>query len=245
MAGRALAISPNANDAAFNHPGPKNPPHPNPPGQSKGPQCLLRGTRVRTPSGWRFVEELEVGAELETLDGVMPVRWVGVSRYRVSDKGGGAALPIRVARSALAENVPSQDLYLSPDHALFLDGVFVPVKYLENGTTITRASLTSARTLDYYHVELATHQVIFAEDLPVETLLVYEPAVRERFANFVQYERTYGAADAAMIPFAPFVRYGGAFDEVKALARLVASSVIDVRDPIQVIYDRVAERAHA
>lgn len=38
-------------------------------------------------------------------------------------------------RGALAPSVPGADLYLSPDHALFLDGVLVPVKYPINGTS--------------------------------------------------------------------------------------------------------------
>ena len=31
--------------------------------------------------------------------------------------------PIKICRSALAPNVPHRDLYLSPGHALYLDGV--------------------------------------------------------------------------------------------------------------------------
>jgi hypothetical protein len=39
-------------------------------------------------------------------------------------------MPIRVARGALAEQTPHSDLYLSPGHAVLIDGVLIMVKEL-------------------------------------------------------------------------------------------------------------------
>ena len=71
-------------------------------------------------------------------------------------------------RGAFGENVPERDMYLSPDHAVFVDGVLIPVKLLINGTSITQVKRDR---VTYYHVELPDHAVILAEGLPVESYL--------------------------------------------------------------------------
>ena len=79
--------------------------------------------------------------------------------------------PIKICRSALAPNVPHRDLYLSPAHALYLDGVLIRVKGLVNGRSIVRCSKGEEDRLKYFHLELEDHQVIFAEGAPVELAL--------------------------------------------------------------------------
>ena len=64
--------------------------------------------------------------------------------------------------------MPERALFLSPDHAVYVDGVLVPVRLLVNGTSIAQVK---RRTVTYYHVELAAHEVILAEGLPCESYL--------------------------------------------------------------------------
>jgi len=88
----------------------------------------------------------------------------------------------------------------------------------------------------------ATHEVIFAEGALAESLLVTND--RDTFDNFAAYERMYGADNRpAMTPWAPIVCYNGGRSELKALLRRAASQVVDVRDPVHVVYDRSASRA--
>ena len=47
-------------------------------------------------------------------------------------------------------------------------GVLVPIMYLINGTTIARVPVD---TITYWHVELATHDILLAEGLPAESYL--------------------------------------------------------------------------
>jgi hypothetical protein len=61
-----------------------------------------------------------------------------------------------------------RELYLSPDHAVLVNDVLVPVKLLINGTTIAQAHDDHVR---YFHVELPRHAVILAEGLTVESYL--------------------------------------------------------------------------
>jgi hypothetical protein len=76
--------------------------------------------------------------------------------------------PVRVKAGAFGKTVPRRDLVLSPDHAVFVDGVLIPVKYLINGASIARIR---RRTVTYYHLELPDHAIILAESLPVESYL--------------------------------------------------------------------------
>ena len=61
-----------------------------------------------------------------------------------------------------------RDLYLSPDHAVFVNDVLVPVKLLINGTSIAQVKRDR---VTYFHVELPEHAVILAEGLTVESYL--------------------------------------------------------------------------
>ena len=71
-----------------------------------------------------------------------------------------------------------RNLRLSPDHAVFVDGVLIPVRYLINGRTIVQERVDQ---VTYYHVELPAHDVIIAEGLPCETYL--DTGNRSAFAN--------------------------------------------------------------
>jgi hypothetical protein len=125
---------------------------------------------------------------------------------------------------------------------LLIDDVLIEVRDLVNGTSITHAVPEGMRDLEYFHIELETHEVILAEGAPVETLLLTEG--RESFSNFVEYERLYGpVVKPAMVPYAPVLGYSRARAHLMALLRLGVSQVVDVRDPIQVAYDRIAARA--
>ena len=46
-----------------------------------------------------------------------------------------------------------------------------------------------------------------------------------------------------MTPCAPRICYNGRRSELKALLRRAVSPVVDVRDPIQLLHDRIAARA--
>ena len=68
----------------------------------------------------------------------------------------------------------------------------------------------------------------------------------ETFTNFADYERLYpGEVAFTMQPYAPTVTYVTARAHVAALLRLGVSPLVDVRDPLQRAYDRIAARADA
>jgi hypothetical protein len=175
--------------------------------------------------------------------GPLPVKWIGRQRFKKdSPSWHWSVAPIRVARFALSDQYPRRDLYLSPKHSLLIDGFLIPVEWLLNGRSIALATMDDLDVIDYVHIELETHEVVFAEGAPAETLLVTND--REDFANFVEYERLYGADErSAMKPFAPILKYKGVGGELERLLRLAMSPVIDIRDPILRARNRIAARA--
>ena len=129
--------------------------------------CLCRGTLILTDRGEVAVEALTVGDRVKTLSGeCKPIVWVGFGRDLVT-RANHLARPIVVRRGALADSVPRRDLYLTHGHALYCAGVLIPVEHLVNHRSI--AWDETARVIEYYHVELADHAVLFAEGAPAET----------------------------------------------------------------------------
>lgn len=207
--------------------------------------CFLKGTKIRTASGDCKVEDLVIGDLLPTVSGEMhPVQWIGRFGYKKSDPAKTwvkDARPVRIARSALDLDVPYADLYLTTGHALFLDGVLVPVGSLINGTTITLDDASGFDELEYFHVKLESHDVIYAEGAPCETLLT----VNENARNFADYFRMYGAPTTDERPCAPVLSFSGGRSELKSRLRSAVSHWVDRRQKLDVIRDRLEERGIA
>jgi hypothetical protein len=108
--------------------------------------------------------------------GCIPIVWLG---HRRADcrrhKRPHDVWPVRIAAGAGAFGAdgsgaaaPSRDLWLSPDHAVFVGGVLIPVRYLINGRSIAPVEVDE---ITYWHVELPRHDVLLAEGLPCESFL--------------------------------------------------------------------------
>ena len=206
--------------------------------------CFLKGTTIRTADGDRKIEDLAVGDLLPTVfGGVCPIQWIGRYRFKRSDPTKAwvtDVLPIRVARSALGPDVPHADLCVTKTHALLIDGVLVAAGNLINGTTITRYDARELDELEFFHIKLESHDVIYAEGAPCETLL----NVDENAANFAEYLREYGATTEEA-PCAPLVKCGWRRDEIKSCFRSAISPWIDRRHTVDIIRDQLDARGIA
>ena len=133
--------------------------------------CYCRGTLILTETGEVAVEALKIGDRVMTISGeAEPIKWIGRRSYQGRLIAGSRwALPVRIRDRALADGVPARDLFISPAHALYIDGVLVEAESLLDGATIAQAQ--SIERVEYFHIELAAHHVIFAEGAPAETYI--------------------------------------------------------------------------
>ncbi|GJD75933.1 Hint domain-containing protein [Methylobacterium goesingense] len=135
--------------------------------------CYVTGTRIRTARGEVAVEDLRAGDLAVTASGAeRPIRWIGhrtIDCARYSDPC--TAWPVRIAAHAFGDGKPVRDLWVSPTHALCVDllgEVLIPANALVNGTTITQEPV---ERVTYWHVELDSHDILMAENMPAESYL--------------------------------------------------------------------------
>ena len=204
-----------------------------------GSSCFLKGTNIKTADGERRIEDLAVGDLLPTVfGGLRPIQWIGRYPFRKSDPSkpwAKDAVPVRIARSALAPDVPHADLYVTAAHCLLIDGALVPAEMLVNGATISRHE-PEGDELEFFHLKLESHDVVYAEGAQSETLV----HVDESAVNFADYLRRYGAPAREDGRCAPLVPIGGR-EELKSRFRSALSPWIDLRDQADVVRDRLEE----
>jgi len=153
------------------------------------PPCYCRGTLIRTPRRELRVEDLTIGDLVTTISGeAKSIKWIGRRSYAGRFIAGKHdVLPIVVRAGALAPDVPVRDLWLSPGHALLLDGVLVQAEHLLNGLTILQAEAVDQ--VEYFHLEFEGHEVIFAEGAPAESYV--ECYNRQGFQNAHEFAELY------------------------------------------------------
>lgn len=135
--------------------------------------CFAAGTRIRTVRGDVAVEALQVGDLVVTSAGShRPVRWTGSrSLDPRRHPRPHEAQPVRIRAGAFGEGRPARDLVVSPGHSVavtMLDEVLMPASALVNGATIVQEAV---ERVTYWHVELDSHEVLLAENMPAESYL--------------------------------------------------------------------------
>jgi Hint domain len=135
--------------------------------------------------------------------------------------GSGAILPVCIKAGALGDNVPKRDLWISPHHAMYLaehGGVLVEAKDLVNGVSIVQAK--EIDKVEYFHIELDTHDVIVAEGALSETFLDEDDS-RSMFNNALEYEMLYGEQPSASAQYcAPRCQGGYELETIRSAIAL-------------------------
>ncbi len=165
--------------------------------------CFYPGTRIATPEGEVEVEALRAGDLVLTANGAKPVRWVGQSQVHTRFADPLRSLPIRIKAGALGDGLPARDLLLSPDHAVFIDGILAQAGALVNGTTIVREQDVPEQ-FTYYHVELASHELLLAEGVQAESFV--DNVDRMHFHNWDEREAPAEAIEEMPYPRAKAAR---------------------------------------
>lgn len=136
---------------------------------------FTHGTMITMASGaQKPVEQLCEGDMVLTRDdGPQPLRWIGQSTIRATGEGA----PIRIRAGTLNN---ADDLFVSPDHRLFVyqrrdhlgagrSEILVKARHLVNGDSVARIE---GGFVEYYQLLFDDHQIIYAEGIAAETLLV-------------------------------------------------------------------------
>ena len=139
-------------------------------------RCFMTGTRIRTDRG-----EVKVGGDPRRRQGARAAgRWPGRRRGGAGHLGraarGGLRPPCDTAeglagarrRRRVRAGAAAPALFLSPDHAVYVGDVLIPIRCLINGTTIVQVAMGR---VTYHHWSWREHEVLLAEGLPAESFL--------------------------------------------------------------------------
>jgi hypothetical protein len=156
--------------------------------------CFCAGTMILTDRGEVAVEELNMGDHVVTHTGaVEAIRWIGRRAVASRFADPMTAMPVRIAAGAIADQVPTRDVLLSPCHAVLVDGILAEAGALVNSGvnsgSISRES-AMAEVFTYYHIELASHALIMVDGMAAETFV--DNVDRMGFDNWAEHEALFG-----------------------------------------------------
>jgi hypothetical protein len=134
-----------------------------------------RGTLITLASGAQVpIETLEAGQKVLTRDdGPQEIRWIGQTTTRAQ----GAFAPICISAGTLNND---HDLVVSPNHRLFIyqrsdqlgagrSELLIQARHLVNDDTV---QVCEGGFVDYFQLLFDRHQIIYAEGIAAESMLV-------------------------------------------------------------------------
>ncbi|MEM6376308.1 MAG: Hint domain-containing protein, partial [Pseudomonadota bacterium] len=156
--------------------------------------CFASGTYLRTPSGFVPIERLRAGDLVETADdGFRPIRWLFSRKVREADLHADPSLaPVRIDAGFMSQHDLAGVLRVSRQHRLLVRGpiaarmfgasdVLVPAKDLLGHEKV---SVDKTReSFFYFHVLLDKHQILNANGVAAESLLLGPQALKAMSAD--------------------------------------------------------------
>ncbi len=133
--------------------------------------CYASGTLIETDRGPCPIETLAPGDMIRTKgSGLQPVIWHGVSRARAL----GNTAPVVIRKGALGN---TRDLVVSQQHRMLVESYRAELLFGENAVLVKAKDLVDNRAIyiregglvDYHHLLLPAHEIIFAEGIPSES----------------------------------------------------------------------------
>ncbi|QNT79121.1 Hint domain-containing protein [Entomobacter blattae] len=132
--------------------------------------CFLQGTKILTPEGEKTVESLKRGDDvIISKDGqkvTQKITWVGTKTVIAK---GEETYPVKISKHALETNVPNEDLLITSEHCLYLNGYLIPARMLVNNRSITIEQ--SHSSFHIYHIETEQHSLLIANNTLTESFM--------------------------------------------------------------------------
>ena len=188
-----------------------------------GIACYCWGTLILTDYGSMPVEVLAIGDTVVTASGQhRSIKWVGRRSYAGRFLAANPNVqPIRFHAGSLGNGLPRRDLLVSPEHAMFLDGLLIPARCLVNGSTIVQER--GLARVDYFHIELDSHDVLLAEGTPSESFV--DDDSRGMFHNASEYAVLYPGAPTPGSFCAPKVDEGYQLEAIRRRLAVLAGEI--------------------
>lgn len=206
------------------------------------PSCFTPGTLIATERGQRRVEDLQRGDLVLSADrGLVPVvmthsRSLSAGHLREKPRHG----PVLISAGALGGGLPERDLLVSPQHRMLVRSavaarmfgeaeILVPACQLAGQLGIRRTE--APQGIEYIHILLDHHAVLFAEGAPSESLFLGEQVHETLSAREVDWLASHlpERARRSMQPARPLVRGR----RLKQLLRRLESNAKPLLEPAQ------------
>ena len=154
-----------------------------------GIACFCAGTRICTKDGETPIEDLSVGDKVFTMDhGDQSIRWIGSTTLDAIDLAKNPKLrPIRIRAGALGQGLPVTDLMVSPQHRILVRSAIAERMFGTHEVLIPAIKLIGLMGIDriedmsevtYWHMLFDTHEVIFSNGAPTESLFTGPEALK-------------------------------------------------------------------
>ena len=136
-------------------------------------------TRLATPTGQKRAADLAIGYLVETRDdGLQPITNIREAFAAPSER---THYPVCIPKGALGFGLPYADLCVGPQHRVLFEHIRVPLMFGTEAVLVRAKSLAishadvtvkqSPMPASYIQISLAEQAIIYAEGVPVETIL--------------------------------------------------------------------------
>ncbi len=134
--------------------------------------CFTPGTLIATPKGEVPVEHLKMGDKIITRDnGIQEIRWVGAKALNWQDFRANPHLkPVLVRRGSLGNDLPEQDMMVSPNHRLLVANDRTALYFDEHEVLVSAKHLVGTEGVhavdsigtSYIHFMFDQHEVVLS-----------------------------------------------------------------------------------
>ncbi len=136
-------------------------------------------TRISTPLGERPASDLVIGDLINTRDdGLQPITNLREAFAAPAERN---HYPVCIAQGALGFGLPRADLTVGPQHRILFEHIRVPLMFGTDAVLVRAKSLAASHPnisvqravapASYIQITLDEQSVIFAEGVPIETVL--------------------------------------------------------------------------